>query len=300
MSNRYKPVDDYCHTDYPQVLSGLWKENWYFNFIDLPNKAWGMHHISLERKTGRGRFRALHIIDHDASYYENEIDVADRCECLSDGNLTVEVIEPFKTHTVEFDGQGYKLALKFNARFAVRDYEGREKDRNKEKVAVEHYEQGMMVSGFIEKSNESRILSCYGHRDHSWGYRDESNIKGWRWVAINFDSYNMSFVKVWITEDLSIDAGFITNNEMSTAIKKVDILSTKYDERGVPIGSEYALNDSEGRRFVLTSQRFSTTEIPMKEKKGGVVHENFSYFFNKGESTAGTGVDEYMGESKTS
>ena len=236
MSVSYQPDDDYCHLDYPGELQRLWKENYYFNFIDVENGAWGMNHISLERKTNKGRFRALHIVDDEVLFHENTIDIPDRAECLSDGLLSIHIIEPFKKYLLVFNGPKHRAELTFEARFPVRDYEGRNKGNTEaEKAAIKHYEQAMTVSGCITRDNQSRMLSCFGHRDHSWGYRDESDIKGWRWVAINFDKYNIGFVKVFVTEKLTIDAGFISDREKSSAVKKVNILSTQYDQDGAPI-----------------------------------------------------------------
>jgi hypothetical protein len=39
---------------------------------------------------------------------------------------------------------------------------------------------------------------------------------------------------------------------------------------------------------------FSQISLPMKEKKGGVVHENFSHFSIEESGETGVGIDEYM------
>ena len=39
-------IEEKIH-DYPKPLDSHWKENWYFNFIDKENRAWGVNHFSL-------------------------------------------------------------------------------------------------------------------------------------------------------------------------------------------------------------------------------------------------------------
>jgi len=60
------------------------------------------------------------------------------------------------------------------------------------------------------------------------------------------------------------------------------------------MGSTYKLEAADGRTWTISSKMFSQIPLPMKEKKGGVVHENFSDFSIEESGGTGVGIDEYM------
>jgi len=160
---------DYIHQNYPRQKSKPWKENWYFNFIDRANNAWGINHISLQRHIQKGRFMAMHIIDGKTVPYINEIDLTDDFSDISDGNFHVEIAEPHQKFQLTFKGPEHSVNLTYDARFEVFDYEKQGKDdgfKDEETLALEHYEQAMHVSGTITMGGKSRPISCLGHRDH--------------------------------------------------------------------------------------------------------------------------------------
>lgn len=162
---RIKPEDDFCHEDYPRNITDIWKENWYFNFVDLEKKAWGYNHFSLRRDTQRGIFRAMHVVDDVPLIYENEIDIDERCEKVTDGSLSFEIIDPHKKHRVIFNGPQHKVDLLYDARFGLvdaRDSENGGPSTGK-RLHIEHYEQAMFVTGVITKDGKAWALSCLGH-----------------------------------------------------------------------------------------------------------------------------------------
>ena len=291
-----KPEDDYCHGDYPRDTTDMWKENWYFNFIDLENRAWGYNHFSLRRDVQRGIFRAMHVVDEVPLIYENEIDIDERFEKVGDGSLSFEVIDPLKKHRVVFNGPKHKLDLVYEARFGIVDFnEGQERSEAAHKgLNIDHYEQAMNVSGTVTMDGRTRSISCFGQRDHSWGFRNEDLIQGWNWIAIQCPDRTISFVIAKITEDFSGSRGHISDGSGSTKILDVQKVSTDRDAKALPTGSTYRLEDADGRTWTISSKMFSQISLPMKEKKGGVVHENFSHFSIKESGETGLGIDEYM------
>ncbi len=294
--SRIKPEDDFCHEDYPRHTSDVWKENWYFNFIDIENKAWGMNHFSIRRDTQTCIFRANHVVDDELHFYENEIDIDEQCGKITDGSLSFEIIEPHMKHRLIFNGPKHQVDLSYAARFDLVDFAGDEKrgKSDQKRLHIEHYEQSMHVTGKITKDGQTRNLSCLGHRDHSWGFRNEELIKGWNWVAIQFPDQTFSFAKAKITDDFFMDGGHISDRLGSVRILKIKMLSTHRDDKGVPLGTTYKLEDAAGKNWTITSERFSYVSVPMKEKAGGVVHENFSSFVLEETGIKGIGIDEYM------
>ena len=295
-----KPEDDYCHGDYPRNITDIWKENWYFNFIDLENKAWGYNHFSLRRDVQRGIFRAMHVVDDVPLIYENEMDIDERFEKVGDGSLAFEVLDPLKKHRVVFNGPKHKIELVYEARFGIVDFhEGEERHDSEQKILdIEHYEQAMNASGTVTMDGKTRSISCFGQRDHSWGFRNEDLIQGWNWIAIQCPDRTISFVIAKITEDFSGSRGHLSDGSGSTKILDARKVSTNRDAKSLPMGSTYKLEAADGRTWTITSKMFSQISLPMKEKKGGVVHENFSRFSIEESGETGVGIDEYMEKAK--
>lgn len=288
-----EPQDEFIH-DYPKPLDAHWKENWYFNFIDRANNAWGINHISLMRHIQKGRFSAFHIIDGEIMLYSNVIDIPDKLPELSDGKLKFEFVEPFKKFKVTFIGPRHEINLDYEARFDVYDYNAGKKPRSdNKKMAMNHYEQGLFVKGSIVKDGKKKQISCYGHRDHSWGYRNESKVTGWNWIAVQFDNMTINMSKVVVGEAY-MGNGFVSTKDGNARIFTVNIEDTKFENK-LPVSSVFTGVDAKNRKFRLKSEKFSGLVLPMDEKgKGVTVYENFSEFTNLDTGEKGVGIDEYL------
>jgi hypothetical protein len=238
----------------------------------------------------------MHVVDEIPLIYENEIDIDERLKKVGDGSLSFEIIDPHKKHRVIFNGPKHKLDLVYEPRFGIVDFhEGEERIESGHKgLDIEHYEQAMNVSGSVTMDGKTRCISCFGHRDHSWGFRNEDLIQGWNWIAIQCPDRTINFVIAKITEDFSGSRGRISDGSGSTKILDVQKVSTDRDAKSLPVGSTYRLEASDGRTWTISSKMFSQISLPMKEKKGGVVHENFSHFSIEESGETGVGIDEYM------
>ena len=77
-----KPGDEYFHGDYPRNITDIWKENWYFNFIDLNNKAWGYNHFSLRRDNQHKWLKWLwgQVLPCNITYIASRV-IGDPTEC---------------------------------------------------------------------------------------------------------------------------------------------------------------------------------------------------------------------------
>ncbi len=290
-----EPQDEFVH-EYPKDLDTPWKENWYFNFIDRENKAWGINHFSLERHKSRARFSAFHIIDDEISLYSNLVDIDENFKELDDGKLKAEFLQPMKKFRLSFDGPKHKLAIDYNARFEVFDYTGGKPPKKGQKeMSSSHYEQALWAEGTIEVGGKTRKIKGYGHRDHTWGYRNEKKISGWNWIAVQFENrtINMSLVTVG---QAFMGSGFISEPDGNTRIIRVQVNNTRYDDSGkIPQGSEFIGTDKNGKAWKLRSEKFSGLVLPMQEKGAGVVvYENFADFTLEDTGEKGVGIDEYL------
>jgi len=299
MKSPVPPQDEFVHLNYPRGDALPWKENWYFNFMDLQTNAWGANHISLQRHKQKGAFMAMHVVDGETLFYRNEIDLAEDFAELTDGRLSISILEPHRSHRVTFRGEKHDIDLAYEARFDVFDYEQRGKGfKDTKSLAIEHYEQGMAVKGTLTKNGETRQIAGLGHRDHSWGYRNEENLAGWNWVAAQFPGRTINLSIVHTKDGEHVQSGFISTTEGNLRIHEVGIRSTVRDDKDAPVTSIYEFRDETSRIWTMKSVRFSSIYVPMKDptndKVNGAVHENFSEFALVGAGEKGAGIDEYM------
>jgi hypothetical protein len=289
-----QPQDESVH-EYPKPLDAHWKENWYFNFIDRENNAWGINHVSLMRHKQQGRFSAFHIVDGEVLLYSNVIDIEDELPELTDGKLKFEFVEPFKKFRLAFDGPRHRVELDYDARFEVYDYAGGKpvKPGRQKSLALNHYEQALFCKGKITKGGETREIDCLGHRDHSWGYRNESKVSGWNWIAVQFPERTINMSRVTIGQAF-MGNGFISTADGNSRVVRVSVDDTEYENK-VPISSVFTGVDKEGKTWKLKSKKFSGLYLPMKEKgEGVVVHENFAEYEDLETGEVGVGIDEYL------
>jgi len=293
-----RPQDEFIHPDYPRDAAKPWKENWYFNFIDREHNAWGINHVSLERHAQQGRFSAFHVVDGEILLYSNPIALDDGFSRLTDGALTVEVLKPLEQFRVAFTGPNHSVDLTYDARFPVFDYGTRHDEApggGGTGFAISHYEQAMTVRGTLTTNGATRPIACLGHRDHSWGYRDESVIAGWNWVAIQFDDKTLNFSEVRLDGAPPMRRGFVSDASGNTGIREVQIVSTERAADGVPISSTFEVVDERGRAWTFGSQRFSGLILPITGKGHPVViYENFADYTLQQTGQHGVGIDEYL------
>lgn len=288
------PKDEMVH-DYPKPPDGHWKENWYFNFIDRENHAWGINHISLMRHLNQGRFSAFHIVDEEIIMYSNLIDIGDDFTELTDGKLKFEFLEPCKRFRVTFNGPRHQLELNYEARFEVFDYAGDRpvKPGRGDALRLNHYEQALIARGTLTKDDKARPIECFGHRDHSWGYRNESKVTGWNWIAVQFEEKTINLSKV-VIGDAFIGSGFVSTAKGNTRLERVAIEDTHFENK-TPVSSIFTGWDQEGRIWRLKSEKFSGLVLPMQDKeKGVIVYENFADYTILDTGEKGVGIDEYL------
>lgn len=288
-----KPQDDFMH-DYPKNLESAWKENWYFNFIDRRNRAWGINHISLMRHTQKGRFTAIHVVDDEILPYTNVIDIED-LKGTSDGTLTFEFIEPFQKFRVAFNGPSHQLEIQLDALFPVFNYgKGRESEENRA-LSVEHYRQALVARGTLTQGGRTRPIACVCDRDHTWGYRDEGMLTGWNWVGVYFPNRTVNLNRILMGEH-AIGAGYVSRKEGNFRVTRVEVEGTRFAD-DAPVSAIYTGYDQEGRVLArVRSEMFSTLRMPMPltdAKKIMMFHENFAEFTDLETGEKADGVDEY-------
>jgi hypothetical protein len=286
-----EPQDEFVH-DYPKGLDTPWKENWYFNFIDRKNRAWGINHISLMRHTNKGRFTAVHVVDDEIIPYSNLIDIED-LEETTDGNLTFEFIEPFKKFRVTFNGPRHEVKIDYDALFPAFDYGKRDEGDSNKALSVHHYRQALVARGTLAKDGETRAIECVCDRDHTWGYRDEGMLTGWNWVGAYFPARTVNLHRILIGEH-AFAAGYVSTAEGNTRVVRLEVEGTRFVNQA-PVSAIYTGYDKEGRTLArLKTDMFSCLFLPMPDKENMHIYENFVEFTDLETGEKGHGVDEYL------
>ncbi len=264
------PKDELIHA-YPKNLDTPWKENWYFNFIDRKNNAWGINHISLLRHTNKGRFTAIHVVDEEIIPYSNVIDIEDLAE-TTDGALTFEFIEPFKKFRVTFDGPRHQVKIDYDALFPAFDYGKRDESDGNKALSIDHYRQALVARGTLTKDGATRPIECVCDRDHTWGYRDEGMLTGWNWVGAYFPARTVNFNRILVGEH-AFAAGYVSTAEGNTRVSRLEVEDTQFVNEA-PVSAVYTGYDREGRILArLKTDMFSRLCLPMQDKENMLIYE---------------------------
>ena len=283
--------DEFIH-DYPRDLDSPWKENWYFNFIDRKNRAWGINHISLMRHTNKGRFTAIHVVDEEIIPYSNVIDIEGLAE-TSDGRLTFAFLEPFRRFHVTFNGPRHRLALDYDALFPAFDYGKRHEDDRNRALSVDHYRQAVVARGTLTKDGATRPIECVCDRDHTWGYRDEGMLTGWNWVGAYFPARTVNFHRILVGEH-AFASGYVSTAEGNARVARLEVEGTRFEDQA-PLSAVYTGYDREGRVLArLRTEMFSRLCLPMQDKEDRIIYENFAELTDLETGEKGHGVDEYL------
>ena len=165
-------------------------------------------------------------------------------------------------------------------------------------AASKHYEQGMNATGVVKfKENgqikEEREITCYGHRDHSWGLRNWLLIDKWNWIACQFDDCTINSSRIELLGKI-ITQGFISTSEKHERVTDVEV-ETVYGFEGndaVPKSSTFRIT-TPTEEFTIVSKTSKSMHIQRPTEQGITeVYEQIVKFEKNG--VFGYGISEYM------
>ena len=295
--------------DWPADPGTTWKENWYWNMADRSAGVWGFCHASFVRTQAKAVFAACFLVDGRVRFHRNEIDVAGE-PALDDGTVSAQIVSPHEHHHVVVDTSEYRLDLDYRARFAPFSYSARKLAANRQSIPhlrLKRYEQGMRVTGTLTRKDSGNVnaqvspyvtpIDCLGHRDHSWGKRDESKIDGWNWAAVQLEEKTINLTRSFSGDAWNIN-GFVSSAGGNVGVVEVDFetLETEADGR-TPIATRYTFRDETGQQWHLRSRRFSDLFEPVRELRAAqktIIFENFADYELEETGEKGWGIDEYQ------
>lgn len=287
--------------EWPADSATAWKENWYWNLADRKAGVWGFCHASFVRTEAKAVFAACFMVDGRVRFHRHEFATGAELR-LDDGTLSVEIVVPHQHHRVTVATPEYRLDLDYRARFAPFSYGGRRIAANRQ--AIEHlrlkrYEQGMRVTGTctLADSGATIPIDCLGHRDHSWGKRDEGKIDGWNWAAVQLADKTINLTRSFSGDAFNVN-GFVSGPDGNTGVVEVDFETLEFEADGrTPVATRYTFRDENGHQWHLRSRRFSDLFEPLRELRATqktLIFENFADYELEETGERGWGIDEYQ------
>jgi len=206
------PADEYCHV--PDAAAN-YNESMYFNVFDPLTKVGGWFRLGNRVNEGYAEMSVcIYLPGGRVGFMYGRPKISSNAE-MNAGGLRFEVLEPFRTLRVTYDGKICVLerplemahpstAFKSNPTLPCRislDYrgvapmyggrpvlaDGSDIPVDPEKsFAKAHYEQHVGARGTIAIGDESWPVDGYGLRDKSWGPRYWQAVSWYRWLPMNF------------------------------------------------------------------------------------------------------------------
>jgi hypothetical protein len=279
-----------------------WKESYYFQLYDPETNLAAFFYISAYPNIPKRDYLVAFLQDGQTDIYLNTFPTPGKLDNLDDGKLRFELIAPHDQWKIHFDDGKRFANLEFTGRFDSFAYDPKQAYK-KDVLEQEHYEQGCFVDGTIRMADGTEHqLSCFGHRDHSWGLRDYAAIDEWNWIAAQFSWCTINLLKLHIGKKHET-AGFLSSlvgNQHLTDIT----FTTHFESDGLtPQGFTVHFTDQGKKKWHLESTKLQTMIYPPRQAKTGYkthIYEIVYQFTLEGDPIFGYGISEFLISRKTS
>jgi hypothetical protein len=248
-----EPVHDVGVPDQP------YRDNAMFSFWDPAASVWCMIHCSTSPNL-EGR-RA-------------------RCTISVDGR-TAEVIEPLQRDSLSSPSIHYGLGEAFRVstreisvnvtadlRFRTADYSGGSVIPTMvEDHPLQHFQQGVRVTGEVRVRDDVRRVNGFGFRDRTWGFREESTMLS-EYVAILtcFETFDLTAMIFRDTAGRELTHGFVLSGGDPVEVHRIS--EVVRDPAGLFVGAELGLADG-STRTLRTTARHPGFWMPMGWERTG-------------------------------
>ncbi|GAA0612613.1 hypothetical protein GCM10009547_13270 [Sporichthya brevicatena] len=179
MVTHVQPSDDYFHRD-TMSADPFWNESAWFPFYvaerDLsgfvymnhrPNMNFSMTGVALWDPSGENMWDCIYHDWHEFAPLDLQSDT-EMFDYTTPNGLSVSCLEPLKAFSLQYDRDGVRFDLRFDATMDVANSGFPD---GSEEWGPHHYEQGGRITGTVEVNNEEIAVDCGSNRDHSWGPR---------------------------------------------------------------------------------------------------------------------------------
>jgi len=162
------PLAEPPHPDAAGPDDPPWRDNAFFSLVDPARRAGAVVHFSTSPNAPGTRARAS---------VAAEGRTAELVEALEPGVMSSPSIKlDLEGGIVSVDSRDLSLELHYTPRFVIADYtklEGFFTPLREDKEPLQHFQQGVDVTGWIEIEGHRTDVRGQGFRDRSWGFRDD-------------------------------------------------------------------------------------------------------------------------------
>ena len=293
---RLNPEDEYMH---PIEAASNFNESMYINLFDHQQKLGGWFRVGNRPNEGHAEMSfCFYLPDGKVAFMFQRASI-DNNDALDAGGMKFEVIEPFKTLKVTYQGKACLMAnpqdmenpkaafknnplveasaeITFNGITPV--YGGEAVDDNgnpieeapEESFARAHYEQHMSGSGTVTIGDQTIEFSGFGMRDHSWGPRYWQNLYWYRWLPMVFNdqfAINISIVQMASGRQHVWGMVYDTRNGGPPEYDLIETatLSSTLDDKDQAQAQVSEFTTVSGRRYHVTGEALAL--IPLRNRR---------------------------------
>lgn len=316
--------EDFPHEPHQWALM-TWKENWCFTGVDLSTGVGFVFHISLRPQHQEGVFSVK--LDGVVDGERIRVKSVERQRIgrnpsifpqIASGRMRFDIQEPHRAFRLTYVGPDGSLEVDFTGRFEPFDFAdgvlapgpSSLGDIGRHVFPFHHYEQGLTFqANFTPRdgisAGQNIVLSGFGNRDHSWGWRDDFGFQHHHWICANFSN---QFIQGSVMQEQSYDGvkygGFIGRSSGNTPVIHIDTSDTYWgtsNDRPLPALDRpvtYRIRDAAGRDHMVSAlldKAVARNFLNARREDGAAVYEDCQMFCPfKDESTGelGAGVLE--------
>jgi hypothetical protein len=162
------PLAEPPHPDAAGPDDPPWRDNAFFSLVDPARRAGAVIHFSTSPNAQGTRARAS---------VAAEGRTGELVEALDPGVMSSKSIKlDLESGVITVDSRDLALELQFAPRFVIADYtklDGFFTPLREDKEPLQHFQQGVNVTGWIEIDGQRTEVNGQGFRDRSWGFRDD-------------------------------------------------------------------------------------------------------------------------------
>jgi hypothetical protein len=308
-----EPRDERAHEAGPEPA---WSESYYFNFYDPGPGVGGFTRIGIRPNEGHADGNLfLFWPGGGLVALLNKVERRDNSDDLAVGSLRYTCVEPLARWRIEAEGRALclpraadfalaregaswglaepvEVALSFDAAMPPYGTSGR-KQRSVQaeaaaaSVAAGHFEQAGRMRGLVKVGDRAARIAGLGVRDKSWGPRDWSAPRSWRWFSMVFDEDLAIGVHQVSLGEREVQAGWVWSEGKLTKAEGFS-LDTSY-EGGVQSRLRLEISDAEGGKHLVEGEVLEAAPIRYGSTR---INEGLTRFTLDGR--IGHGIAEYL------
>jgi hypothetical protein len=228
-----------------------WNESYYFNFYDPELKIGMSSRIGLLVNRKQANIWFFLVRDNQVIHDGTNLDLplpdpnAD-IDDLRVGNLCYQCTEPLRAFRLIYDGDDFGMDVVWRGFMPVFDFNI--SGIGVKRVAASHIEQAGEVDGSVTIKKDRIAVHGHGFRDHSYGERTWTAIKGHYLTAAAFGrDFAFSVSRAFLSDGRDRALGFLYDGEKMMATKSVEMSIETDKERTVQKGVQCRILDEEDR-----------------------------------------------------